>query len=460
MERPMPLLRRKAYDELVRWKRESQGSTAILIEGARRVGKSTLARKFGEREYRSCLVIDFYKASDDVKALFDDLAGDLDALFSYLSGIYGVTLHERESLIVLDEIQFFPRARGLVKYFVEDGRYDFVETGSLVSIKMNTRDILIPSEEEALELPPLDFEEFLWAMGEEQLAGLVRDAYERRRPLPDALHKKASRLLREYMLVGGMPKPLAAYTESRSLAEAEKEKTRILRLYRNDVARFAQGYEYKVTSVFDEMPAQLSKHEKRFTLSTLAGDPRMRSYEESFFWLADARIANVCYNTTDPNVGLGMNEDRPTLKCYMADTGLLVTHAFSDQPERMEEARRDILLGKVSINEGMLAENLVAQALRASGRKLWFYSAAGDAGRGRMEIDFLITAPYENAGMKSRVSPIEVKSTKRYTTSSLDRFKEKFGRRVGTQYVLHPGQLSVEEGGERLHLPLYMAWLL
>ena len=447
------MLNRKAYRRLLEWKKNSQGKTALLVEGARRVGKSTLVEDFGRKEYKSCLVIDFYKASDDIKALFTDFSNNLDALFSYLSGIYGVKLYERNSLVVLDEIQFFPYARGMVKYFVEDGRYDFIETGSLISIKQNTKDILIPSEEVTFELNPFDFEEFLWALDEEQLAVTIRKAAEDRQPLPDALHKKATRLFREYMLVGGMPAPVAAYAKKRDFSAAEEIKSQIMILYRNDIARFAKGYEYKVTSVLDEIPAQLSKHEKKFTLSALVGDPRMRTYEEAFFWLEDARIANLCLNTTDPHVGLKASEDHSTFKCYMADTGLLITHAFNEGCLIREDAYRDILLGKLQLNEGMIVENVVAQMLRTSGRKLWFFSRYSSNSEDRMEIDFLISK-----GKPAKITPIEVKSTKRYTTTSLEKFKAKFGNRVGEEYVLHTGQLRFE--GKRTYLPLYMGWLL
>jgi len=447
------MLKRKAYKKLLDWKQRAHGKTALLVEGARRVGKSTLANEFGKNEYRSCLTIDFFKASDDVKALFREFSNDLDSLFSYLSGIYGVALYERDSLVVLDEIQFFPYARGMVKYFVEDGRYDFIETGSLISIKQNTHDILIPSEEVPFELDPFDFEEFLWALGEEQLANIIRKAREDNLPLPDALHKKATHLFREYMLVGGMPAPIAAYAETKNFGAAEEIKSQILALYRNDVARFAKGYEYKVISVLDEIPSQLSKHEKKFTLSALKGDPRMRTYEEAFFWLADARIVNLCLNTTDPHVGLKLNEDSTTMKCYMSDTGLLVTHAFNEGCFTKDDVYKSILLGKLQLNEGMLVENMVAQMLKANGKKLWFFSRYSTVGDERMEVDFLIST-----GKPAKIAPIEVKSTKRYTTSSLEKFKRKFGSRVGVEYVIHTGQFRVE--GNRTYMPLYMSWLI
>lgn len=453
------MLKRKAYDKLVEWKTRSNGASALLVEGARRVGKSTLVEEFGKNEYRSCLVVDFFQASDEVKEFFEDNRNDFDTLFLLLSAYYRVDLYRRDTLVVFDEVQAFPAARGLIKYLVKDGRYDYIETGSLLSIKQNIDGIVIPSEEEAMRLEPLDFEEFCWAMGETQLAGLIRNGFDRLKPLPDNLHRRAMRLLREYMLVGGMPRPVSAYAETRSFKIADQEKRRIVQLYRNDVARFAKGYEFKVTSVLDGIPGQLSKHEKRFTLASLGKNARMREYEESFFWLADARIANICYAAADPSVGLALNMEQSALKCYMADTGLLVTLAFSDNDETGDEVYRAVLLDDIGINEGMLVENVVAQMLTAAGHRLFFYSQSGKApGEERMEIDFLVVRPFKDAAGKPRVSPIEVKSPGQYGTTSLDRFAARFGKRVGIQYVLHPKQLSIEDG--RIYLPLYMGFCL
>lgn len=453
------MLKRKAYDEMLRWKTDAKGRTALLIEGARRVGKSTLAQEFGRNEYRSCLLIDFFQAPDEVKRYFRDYSNDLDALFLYLCAYYGVELYERESLVIFDEVQMFPFARGMVKYLVADGRFDYVETGSLLSIRQNVSDIVIPSEERALELNPFDFEEFLWAMGERALAVAIRSGFDALRPLPENLHRKAMSLFREYLLVGGMPEPLSLYVEQRRFGPVDEAKRQIIELYRNDVARFAHGYEFKVVSVLDGIPGQLSKHEKKFRLSSISKSARMRTYEEAFFWLADARIANVCYAATDPSVGLGLSMEQSSLKCYLADTGLLVTLALSMGAVEEEDVYRAVLRGDIGLNEGMLTENVVAQALRASGHRLFFYSQSGRReGEERMEIDFLIVRPYANAAGKPRVSPVEVKSPRQYGTSSLDKFKRAFGKRIGTQYVLHPKQLRDE--GDRVYLPLYMAGCL
>lgn len=455
----MIMLKRKAYDKLLEWKNCSAGKSALLIEGARRVGKSTLAQEFGRNEYKSCLHIDFFQAPKEVRQYFYDYSNNLDALFLYLSAYYAVDLHEGETLIIFDEVQMFPFARGMVKYLVADGRYDYIETGSLLSIKQNVENIVIPSEEEALQLNPFDFEEFLWAMGETNLASLIKSSFDALRPLPDNLHRKALSLFREYMLVGGMPEPISIYTEQRRFEPVDRVKQQIIDLYRNDVARFAHGYEYKVVSVLDGIPGQLSKHEKKFTLSSISKSARMRTYEEAFFWLADARIANVCFASTDPSVGLGLSAEQSSLKCYLADTGLLVTLALSMGTVGKEEVYRAVLKGDIGLNEGMLTENAVAQALCANGHKLFFYSQSGKkVGEDRMEIDFLIVRPYANAAGKPRISPIEVKAPRQYGTTSLDRFKKKFNKRIGTQYVLHPKQIKIDEG--RVYLPLYMACCL
>ena len=453
------MLKRKAYDKLLAWKKSSQGRSALLIEGARRVGKSTLAREFGRNEYASCLCIDFFEAPDEVRGYFEDYRTDFDTLFLYLSTYYGVELHRRDTLVIFDEVQVFPLARGLIKYLVADGRYDYIETGSLLSIKQNVQDIVIPSEEDPLSLDPLDFEEILWGMGQKQLADLIRLQRAAKKPLPDGLHARAMGLLREYMLVGGMPEAVATYVEQRAFAPIDEIKRRILNLYRNDVARFARGYEFKVVSVLDGIPGQLTKHEKKFTLASIDKSARMRSYEEAFFWLADARIANLCFAAADPSVGLSLSMNQSTLKCYMADTGLLVTFALADNALTGEDVYRSVLRGEIGLNEGMLTENVVSQMLHANGHKLYFYSQSGKKkGDERMEVDFLIVRPYADAAMKSRVCPVEVKSPRQYGTTSLDRFKKKFGKRVGTQYVLHPKQMKVEEG--RIYLPLYMGFCL
>lgn len=453
------MFKRRAYDELLRWKRESNGSRALLLEGARRVGKSTLAKEFAEKEYAAHLVIDFSEASDDLKSLFLEYRSDVDSFFMYLQAFTGVSLPRRDSLVVFDEVQRFPAAREFVKQLVADGRYDYLETGSLISIRRNVADIVIPSEETPLRLNPLNFEEFLWASGEEQLAAVIRASFEGKAPIPEAIHRKAERLFREYVLVGGMPQAVETYMAEKDFGKVDQVKRDILALYRGDIEKFGGTDALRIRRVFSTLPGQLARHEKKFMLSALDRNARSREYADAFFWLADACISATCIGVDDPSVGLAATADEGTFKCYMADTGLLVCQLFADNSATPHEVYRDILLGKLEVNEGMFTENVVAQQLAANGHGLYFYSRRDrENSANTMEIDFLITAGYDDAAGRMRVSPVEVKSTKRYGAKSLEKFKVKFGSRVGVRYILHPKPMQVE--GDLVRLPLYMAHLL
>ena len=415
--------------------------------------------QFARHEYAASLVIDFSTVSDEVKCLFVQYRDDIDSFFMYLQAYMGVSLPRRESVVVFDEVQRFPPAREFVKQLVAGGRYDCIETGSLISIRLNVKDIVIPSEERAIRLNPLDFEEFLWASGDEGLAAVVRASYDALRPLPEALHRKAERLFREYMLVGGMPQAVGAYLAERDFGEVDRVKRDILALYRNDIEKFGASDATRIKRVFSTLSGQLARHDRKFRLSSLDKSARSREYADAFFWLSDACISCTCYGVGDPAVGLSSTMDEGSFKCYMADTGLLVAQLFADSEQTPHEVYRDILLGKLETNEGMFAENAVAQQFVASGRQLFFYSRRDDAANeNTMEVDFLISKGYDNAAGRMRVSPVEVKSTKRYGTRSLEKFKAKFGGRVGTQYVLHPKPMSDE--GDLVRLPLYMAHLL
>ncbi len=443
--------------ELVKWKESGAGKTALLIDGARRVGKSYIAEAFARENYKSYIVIDFNQVGEDIKELFDNYLMDLDSLFMYLSAIYGVKLYPGESLIILDEIQMFPRARAAIKYLVKDGRYHYLETGSLMSVRSNVEDIVIPSEERHLKLFPMDFEEFLWAMSEEQLAEAIKTNYEKKSEMGQALHRKCMTLFRQYVIVGGMPQAVQTYIETRDYEETDAVKRDILNLYRQDIAKHARGYAQNVTGIFDEIPAQLSKHEKKFILSSLGKGARYRDYDNSFLWLEDSMICNICYNSTEPSVGIKMNRDRTTMKIYMGDTGLLISHAFDENGLVDEEVYKKILLGKLEINEGMVFENIVAQMLTASGHKLYFYSNASRNDKNmRMEIDFLITKGKVTS--RHNISPIEVKSGKRYTFNSLKKFMDRYHEQLNTPYILHTSDLMEKEG--IIYLPVYMAWLL
>lgn len=450
-------MRRKIYEEILKWKKRSAGQTALLIDGARRVGKSYIAEKFAAAEYKSYLLIDFNRAPKEVTDLFENYLNDLDTLFMYLSGFYNTKLYERETLIILDEVQLCPRARSAIKYLVADGRYDYLETGSLMSIKKNVKDILIPSEEEHLKMYPLDFEEFLWALDNETLMPFIQTCYEKKQPMGQALHRKAMDYFRQYMIVGGMPQAVARYVETRDFDSIDRVKRAILELYRADIVKHAAGYEIKVEQIFDNIPAQLQKHDKKFKLSSLKKEARFRDYDDALFWLSDAMIANICYNSTAPSIGLKLNMDRLTLKCYMADTGLLISHAFDENGIVSEEIYKKLLFDKLECNKGMIVENLVAQMLTAAGHKLYFYSnPSRDEVSERMEIDFLIAK--SKISSRHNISPIEVKSGKNYTLTSLKKFRNKYAEQTDTPYVLHTGDLKEEDG--ITYLPLYMTPLL
>lgn len=439
------------------WKEDGAGRTALLVDGARRVGKSYVVEQFAKAAYKSYILIDFNRVSDEVKDLFNHYLNDLDMLFMYLAGYYNVKLYEHESLIIFDEVQLFPRARAAIKYLVADGRYDYIETGSLMSIKRNVKDIVIPSEERHIKMYPMDFEEFLWAMGNDVLMDIIRKHYNLRKPLGQVMHRKVMDYFRQYLIVGGMPQAVDEYIRSHDFDRVDQVKRDILTLYRADIAKHAEGYEIKVESIFDEIPAQLQKHEKKFKLSSLKKEARFREYEDALFWLDDAMIINVCYNSTAPNIGLKLNMDRLTLKCYMGDTGLLISHAFDENGIVSEEIYRKLLFDKLEVNKGMIVENIVAQMLAASGHKLYFYSNSSREDRDeRMEIDFLISK--NKIGNRHNISPIEVKSSKNYTLTSLRKFIKKFYDQTATPYVLHTGDVK-EEGGI-VYLPLYMTPLL
>ncbi len=451
------MMKRKIYTTLLDWKERRAGKTALLIDGARRVGKSYIVEAFAKKEYRSYILIDFFTASQDVKDLFENYLHDLDTFFLFLSNYYQVKLYPRETLIIFDEVQEFPRARGAIKYLVADGRYDYIETGSLMSIKKNVQDALIPSEEHHVNLYPMDFEEFLWALGDDMLMPFIKERFEKKQPLGPALHRKAMDLFRQYLIVGGMPQAVKEFVESRDFDEVDRVKRDILTLYRADMMKHAQGYEIKVARVFDEIPAQLQKHERKFKLADLEKNARMRDYEDALFWLDDAMIVNTCYNSTAPNIGLKLNMDRLTLKCYMADTGLLISHAFDENGIVSEEIYKKILFDKLEVNMGMIVENVVAQMLVASGHKLYFYSNPSREDRNaRMEIDFLIAK--DKISNRHNISPIEVKSSTRYTLTSLRKFVTKYKEQTHIPYVIHPNDFKEEDG--IVYLPLYMTPML
>lgn len=456
-------MKRKIYSKLLEWKKKHKGDTALLIEGARRIGKSYIVEEFARNEYESYILVDFSKVNPQVVDFFNLYLDDLDMLFMNLELYFKRRLtprrakdEEASSLIIFDEVQFCPRARAAIKHLVADRRYDYIETGSLISIKKNVKDIMLPSEEHTIEMFPMDFEEFLWAMGDEMLMPYIRMQFDRRLPM-GTFHRRAMDYFRQYLIVGGMPQAVLKYVETRDFEEVDEIKRDILALYRNDIHKYADNQETKVAAIFEEIPGQLQKHEKKFVLSVLQGEARMRNYSQAFFWLNDAKIINCCYNSTEPSIGLKLKEERTTLKCYMGDTGLLISHAFDERGIVSEDLYRKLMFGKLEVNEGMLVENIVAQMLRASEHRLYFYSNnSRTLVEDRMEIDFLIAKPIITS--RHNISPIEVKSGKRYALNSLKKCMIKYGPQLSTPYVLHDKDVKEEAG--IVYLPLYMTPLL
>lgn len=449
-------MKRKIYDSLLEWKNERNGRVALMVEGARRIGKSYIVEEFAKKEYKSYILIDFNKASEKIREWFDLYLEDLDTLFLYMSQHFKTKLYPRESLIIFDEVQLCKRARAAIKFLVQDGRFDYIETGSLVSIRKNTEGIVIPSEERTIKMYPMDFEEFMWATGNEMLMDLIRNKFERLKPMEQLFHRKAMDAFRLYMIVGGMPQAVQEYVETKDFDKVDKIKRDVLAIYRNDIFNYAGDHADKVANIFDQIPSQLNKHEKKFKLSALKPGARFREWDYDFFWLKDSRVVNMCYNSTDPNIGLKMNEDRTTLKCYMGDTGLLISHAFNERGKVSSEIYQKILFDKLEFNEGMLVENIIAQMLTASGHNLYFYSNSSPEADSRMEIDFLISK--SKVTNRHNIIPLEVKSGKNYTLVSLTKYCKKYSEYTSSPIVLHTGDLEIKDGVT--FLPIYMTPLL
>lgn len=446
-------MKRKIYNDLLEWKKRSNGKTAILIDGARRIGKSYIAEEFAKENYETYILIDFSKVPQVIKDLFENYLDNLDYLFTYLSQYFGKKLYERNTLFIFDEVQFCPRARSAIKHLVADGRYDYIETGSLISIKKNVKDILIPSEEHILKMKPMDFEEFMWAMGNSTMMDFIKKCYETREPLGQALHRKAMDYFKEYLIVGGMPQAVEIYSQTRDFEMVDEIKRDILTLYRQDIRKYGEEVALKAEKIFDEIPSQLQKHEKKFNLASVDVNARYREYYGAFYWLDDAGLINIAYNTTEPNIGLNLNKDSNSFKCYMFDTGLLLSMAFDEKGIVSEEIYKKILFDKLTFNEGMMIENIVAQMLVNAKRKLYFFSRTDrDNSEDTMEIDFLIAK--SKITSKHNITPIEVKSGKNYTFSSLKKFKNKYKEYLTYSIIIHQEDLKEENG--ILYMPIYM----
>ena len=449
-------MKRKIYQQLLDWKLNERGQVALLIEGARRVGKSYIVEEFAKKEYKTYILVDFSNITKPLMRVFDDYLEDTNTFFIYLQNLTGVRLYERESLIIFDEIQKYPRARQAIKHLVKDGRYDFIETGSLVSINSVAEDILVPSEERAINMYPMDFEEFLWALDDEMTFPFIRECFASNCSL-GPVHRKTMDLFRQYMLVGGMPQTVLKYVQTRRFVDVDRQKRDILSLYRRSISRYARGYAEKVRQIFELLPSELQRHEKRFRLSDIEHGARYRNYETAFLWLQDAQITNICRGVTEPTVGMRLRCEEQTFKSYMADTGLLISLAFDEKITQGEELYQKLLLNKLEINAGMLVENIVAQMFVASGHRLYFYSNnSRENSEDRMEIDFLIEK--QTLTNAHNIYPIEVKSSNNYTTVSLNKFRHKFERQTAQPYIIHAQDFQEKDGV--IYLPYYMVPLL
>ncbi len=443
----MSLFKRKIYDKLLRWKEESAGRTALLIEGPRRVGKSTVAEEFGRREYKSFLLIDFSTCSLAVKKLFDDLS-DLNYIFLQLQLEYHVQLHERESLLIFDEVQLCPKARQAIKALVKDHRYDYIETGSLISIRKNVQDILIPSEEQRVYMFPMDFEEFLWAQGDETTVPLLAALFASKRPLGDA-HRKLMRSFRLYMLVGGMPQAVEAYLSSNNFQVVDQVKRNILSLYEDDFRKIdATG---RLSLLFDAIPAQLSKNASRYQVSALFPQNRVDSMLPLLSELIDSRTVLCAYHVNEPGPGMAATKDLTRFKLFLADTGLFVTLAFKDKDFTENDLYKKLLSDKLPANLGYLYENITAQMLAAQGHQLYYYTFPTDSGKKNYEVDFLIS-------QGAKISPLEVKSSGYRTHASLDAFGRKYSAHIAQKYLIYTKDFQKSE--DTLCLPAYMAAFL
>ena len=450
-------MKRKIYNELLEWKRISNGKSAVMIDGARRVGKSWIAEEFAKNEYEAYLILDFSKVTTKIRRFFNEYMEDLDVFFMHLFSVYRVDLPRRKSVIIFDEVQRFPRAREAIKWLVADGRYDYIETGSLISINKNVRDIVIPSEEHHLEMFPMDFEEFLWANGRESVMPVLERHFDTMKPLGEDLHESIMDLFRQYIVVGGMPQVVGTFVETHDLNAVDMGKRDILSLYRSDIHKFAGQLRHKVLSVFNHIPAELSKHEKKFVLADLKKNAKMREYDSTFEWLKSAMTVNLCSAACEPTVGLEMKTDPAALKCYLGDTGLLVSMAFDPVVLNAENIHERILHDRISLDKGMLMENVVAQLIRASGHGLYYYSNSDrNVSANRMEIDFLLCKP--TLTRMHNIIPVEVKSNREYATVSLGKFKVKFADQLQVPVVLHVKDVKFENG--IFYLPVYMTQLL
>ena len=451
MEMPEIEFKRKVYEKMLEWKEKRAPNYALFLRGPRRVGKSTLANRLGIEKYKSFIEIRFDKAPDEIKNLFVNSLEDLDDLFEKLQVHYRTKLYRRESLIILDEIQLFPEARQALKTLLEDKRYDYIETGSLASIKMKSKKILLPSEEYPVDVYPLDFEEFLWAINDDFTFDIIRDHYSTLKPLT-AMHNSMKKLFRTYMLVGGMPQSVAAYVKTKDFGEVDFAKQQILNLYEGDMNAQEEENPDTLKNIFWHIPSELSKHDKKFVLSHVDPNARIRDYKGPFGWLDDAMIINISENVSEISAAFNLSTIDPYFKCYLMDTGLLVSLAFKNKGYLENELYKAILFDKLHINEGMLIENIVGQAIRSRGEKVFYYKKVNrETKKTEAEIDFLLRR-------NNKVVLVEAKSSGSQDIDSLKKVKKMFPGKISKALVLHEGDIKVED--DIIYLPYYFAFVI
>ena len=449
------VFKRKIYSKLLDWKELSSGETAVMLEGARRIGKSTLALEFAKNEYEDYIILDFAKENNDIKNIFLENLSDLDAFFRNLFLLKGKKLKEKKSVIIFDEVQLFPQARQAIKYLVADGRYDYIETGSLISIKKNFKDILIPSEEYRLKMYPMDFEEFLWACGDEVTMPVIEDSFKKKKPLGEAAHRKIMKTFRTYMAVGGMPQAVKAFTEGRPFDRIDFIKRNILDLYESDLAKYDDENKEKASVIYKTIPEQLENKNSHFRFSLVDKSARYKNYVEAVNFVAESMIGNECINVTKPEIMLELFADRSNFKLYLGDTGLLVTQIMRNADETDENLYKSLIFDKLSVNQGMIIENIVAQMLKVSGYDLYFHEFLhmpnGSDKEKKYEIDFMIVK-------SKKICPIEVKSSGYKSHKSFDYLIDKYKLKTSDKYIIYTKDFKEEDG--ITYIPLYMAGLL
>lgn len=449
------IFKRKVYDRLLKWKELSAGTSAVLLEGARRIGKTTIVEEFAKNEYDDYMILDFAKENDDIRNNFIENMNDLDAFFRNLFLLKGRALRGKNCVLIFDEIQLFPRARQAIKYLVADGRYDYIETGSLISIRKNVKDILIPSEEYRIKMYPMDFEEYLWALGDTVTVPVISEAFEKRKSLGDAVHRRIMKDFRTYMAVGGMPQAVEAFVNGRTFAQIDFVKRNILDLYEEDLAKYDDENREKASVIYRTIPEQLENKNSHFKFSLVGNAARYQNYVDAVSFISESMIGNECINVTKPEVALELFADRSNFKLYMGDTGLLVSRIMQSRDETDEDVYKALIIDRLGINQGMILENMVAQMLRASGHSLYFheylYKPEGSEKEKKYEIDFLTVR-------KKKICPIEVKSSNYMSHKSFDYMIKKYQMKMEDRYIIYTKDLKYQDG--IMYIPAYMTMLI